>query len=239
MQRRLAIAFGILLCCGLPVFAGGSFTIRAVKAPQLDVRYFLTGPFGGYGGAVPQADKDGAYRIPLFVDQKMERVAETGTPAEGLKIILYAPGCQFRVLSVNLAVSSVRDATFECSPLSTIKLRGVIPAYVADDRRAHVAVLYMADWDHQFFGFKDGFVDEFQVAEAPIDAAGRFEITIPDFSKDPVTAVMQDAYLEVLLTGDSHTKLLLPTSDYVSRGSELEILPHYDAEIEFHQLSLN
>ena len=67
-----------------------SFTIRSPAAVgRIEVRYFLAGAFGGYGGFVGDSDEDGAYRIPL------ERDGSMGT---NLKAILYAQRCQFAIL---------------------------------------------------------------------------------------------------------------------------------------------
>lgn len=37
----------------------------AAAIGHIEVRYFLTGAFGGYGSFVRNPDGDGAYRIPL------------------------------------------------------------------------------------------------------------------------------------------------------------------------------
>ena len=55
----LAIAFSA-------VCAAQSFSVRtAGVSGEVQVRYFLTGSFGGYGSFVRDADSDGVYRIPL------------------------------------------------------------------------------------------------------------------------------------------------------------------------------
>ena len=46
------------------------------------------------------------------------RCGTKGKAAGTLKAILYQPGCQIRVLSVNLLSEATRSATFECRPLA-------------------------------------------------------------------------------------------------------------------------
>ena len=108
----------VAFCSSCVLDAAESFTIRptAVAVPS-EVRYILTGAFGRYGGFVRNPDKDGTYSIPLESE---------GKPANSLKAILYARGCQFTVLSVDLRSDPTRKATFECRELSTITLRGRI-----------------------------------------------------------------------------------------------------------------
>jgi len=122
--------------------------------------------------------EDGAYRIPL---------EQEGKPAITLKAILYARGCQFTVLSVDLLSDATRNATFECLQLSTITLRGRISPPPSGAGALDVEIRYLSSWDHKFFGFSDGIVQSFSVGKASLNAGGRFQIQIPDFSKDPIT----------------------------------------------------
>jgi hypothetical protein len=73
------------------------------------------------------------------------------------------------------------------------------------------------------------------VGKAPLNAGGRFQIQIPDFSKDRVTNQLQDAYLEVLVVEHSSWNLVghvLPSADLQYQNG-LKILPGYDSEILF------
>jgi hypothetical protein len=112
------LVLSALLCSDL-IGGAESFTIRSGVGPtgRTEVRYFLTGPFGGYGAFVRGAEADGTYRIPL---------TQNGKPANTLKAILYARGCQFSLISMDLATTPTRSAMFECLPLSTITLSGQV-----------------------------------------------------------------------------------------------------------------
>jgi hypothetical protein len=225
---RSLLILWIVCCSGCALDAAESFTIRSTGAVvHSEVRYFLTGAFGGYGGFVNNPDKDGTFRIPLEGE---------GKPASSFKAILYARGCQFTVLSVDLLSDPTRNATFECQQLSTITLRGRISPRPSGAGPLDVEIRYLSSWDHKFFGFSDGIVQSFSVGKAPLNAGGRFQIQIPDFSKDPITSRMQDAYLEVLVVEHSSWNLVehvLPATDLQYQNTGLKILPGYDPEIVF------
>jgi len=127
MLARFALISGtVFLSCCLAA-PEPFFSIRSKGTTgRVEVRYFLTGAFGGYGGFVRDAQKDGVYRIPLFVDRRTEQAGKSGTPAESLKAILYSTGCQFDLLSVDLNVTSNRTVNFGCRALPTIRLGGRI-----------------------------------------------------------------------------------------------------------------
>jgi hypothetical protein len=138
------------------------------------VRYFLTGVFGGYGGFIQDPDKDGAYSTPLQQD---------GKPAESLKAILYAPNCQFDILSLDLRSNQTRSAMFECRHLPTISLQGRISPPPLADERLVLTISYEAGWDHELFAIAHGMVQSFKVGTAFVQSDGRFQVQIPDFQK--------------------------------------------------------
>jgi len=230
MGRSKTLALWAILCCGSLSGAAEaeSFTIRSPAAVgRIEVRYFLTGAFGGYGSFVPDSDEDGAYRIPLEQDGRM---------ATSLKAILYAQGCQFTILSVDLLSDSTRTATFGCQALSSITLAGKVLAAPSSTRALDVEVRYLSSWDHKLFGIKDGMIQSFSVGKAPLKAGGRFQIQIPDFSRDRVTIEMQEAFLELLVVEHSTWNIVervLPSGDLQYEGVGLKILSSYNSEISF------
>lgn len=160
MSARIVLVLGVVISGGCLAAQEPFFMIRCAGAiGRAEVRYFLTGAFGGYGGFVRDADRDGVYRIPLFVDRRTEQADKRGTPAESLKAILYSPGCQFELLSVDLKATSNRTANFGCRPLPTIRLSGRILPLPTDAGPLDIRILYLAAWDHAFFGFLDGAVE--------------------------------------------------------------------------------
>lgn len=199
----------------------------AAAIGHIEVRYFLTGAFGGYGSFVRNPDGDGAYRIPL---------EQEGRRANSLKAILYAPGCQFTTLSVDLMNNATRNVMFECRQLSAIALNGRISPPPSGTAPLDVEFRYLADWDHGFFGIIDGAIQSFSLGKAPLKAGGRFQIQIPDLSKDRFTNQMQDAHMEVLVVEHltwNIVEWVLPPANLQYHQIGLKILASYEPEIDF------
>jgi hypothetical protein len=160
-----------------------SFTICSPAAVgRIEVRYFLAGAFGGYGGFVRDSDEDGAYRIPFEQDGRM---------GANLKAILYAQGCQFTILFSGFALRFNTNRDVRLSALSSITLAGKVSAARSSTRALDVEVRYLSFWDHTLFSFSDGITQGFNVGKAPLKPGGRFQIQIPDFSSDRVTMQMK------------------------------------------------
>ncbi len=231
MLQCKTLALCLVLCWGSIPGAAESFTIRsAATTDRTEVRYFLTGAFGGYGSYVRDPDNDGAYRIPL---------EQEGKPAKSLKEILYAPSCQFGILSVDLLSDLTRSASFECRQLPTITVQGRISLSPSGDGPLDVTINYIASWGHGFFGIGDGAVQSFSIGRAPLNADGRFQIQIPDFSKDRVTNQMKDAFLLVQVERHPNggiVEQVVPSADMQYQKIGLKILPRYNTEIEFSKM---
>jgi hypothetical protein len=145
-------------------------------------------------------------------------------------------GCQFELLSVDLKATSNRTSNFGCRPLPTISLSGRILPLPTDAGPLDIEILYLAAWDHAFFGFGDGAVQQFRVGTAPLNAAGEFQVDIPGFSKDIVTTQMLEAYLDVLVVGHSGGDLVqkvLPARELRYQNVGLKILSRYDSGLSF------
>jgi hypothetical protein len=227
MWWSTALILCIGFCSGCVSGAAESFTIGSSAAVgRVEVRYGLSGAFGYYGGFVSERDKDGAYRIPL---------ESGGKPAKILRAILYAEGCQFSVLEVDLLSDPKRNEMFECVPLSKIPLHGRISPPPSASEALDVEIYYVAAWDHKFFHLGDGMVQMFSLGKAPLDGEGRFEIAIADFSKDRITNERNDAYLQLMVrehsTGNIVTWVVPPADLQENIG--LKILPWYGSEILF------
>ena len=72
----------------------------SVNAEELQVRYFMTGDFGGLGGF--QVEQRGEHRIVIHTEEK-------GMAAKTLKIAFYAPHCQIQTTSVDDLSESSRE----------------------------------------------------------------------------------------------------------------------------------
>ncbi len=189
----------------LPKVAGApsvSITLpRDISSEAVQIRYFLRGPFGGYGGYVKQQIGLHSYEIATSIE---------GKAATEIRLIAYAPGCAIQTFTLPLDEASGVTQAFECRHLSTVTLSGqIVPSESIRDRAAELILTYMAYWAHEFFGITDGPVVQIELAnvftymaywaheffgitDGPVvqielanvspDADGMFQIVLPDFT---------------------------------------------------------
>src|SRR5215467_2930467 len=82
------------------------FTISVApptSAKDVQVRYYFTGEFGGFGSSIATPTEDNKIVIKTGVE---------GKSAKSFKLIAYAPGCQFVTISVDDLASSSRQGQF-------------------------------------------------------------------------------------------------------------------------------
>ncbi len=166
-----------LLAISQAIDSQGSPTIRLYLPPgipsnSVQINYFMTGPFGGYGGFVTPESGRSAYEIVAAVD---------GKPAERLKLIAYAPRCQIETLDIQVQSLTISQQLL-CVPLAEKILHGHITPAPITEQPIEVEVTYLATWDHRFFGIADGMVTAIRLTSAIPDRNGEFEVTLPDFS---------------------------------------------------------
>jgi hypothetical protein len=145
-----------------------------IESKTVQINYFMSGPFGGYGGYVTTEKDRVSYDIPASVD---------GKSAEAVKIIAYLPGCEISKLEI-IMQSASESRTLPCKALGRVPLHGrIFPVHVGQIPGIEVEIRYQADWDHQFFGIMDGMVTTIHLAMVIPDEVGRFEVELPDFFK--------------------------------------------------------
>lgn len=177
----------IVLILGLlaPCFAAQAgapeeiFTI-SVAAPTLakdvQVRYFFTGEFGAYGSST--ADQGPGETIVI-------KTGVAGKSAKSFKLIAYAPGCQFVLLTVDDLTSSNRKGEFQCQKLPTVQLRGRLDVLdFTQHPNLQVQALYVCRWAMPFFGVGDGAISPLSLGKAAVASDGTFTMDVPDFVND-------------------------------------------------------
>ena len=142
-----------------------------VPSNSVHIFYYMTGPFGGFGSFVGLDKDKSAYEIVASVD---------GKPANRVKIIAYAAGCQIETFDIPM-VSQTASQQLSCVPLEQKILRGQITPPPSTQQAVEVEVTYLAMWGLPFFGINDGFVTAIPVATGIPDQNGDFEVTLPDF----------------------------------------------------------
>ena len=145
-----------------------------IASENVEINFFMIGPFGGYGGYATTEKARMSYDIPASVN---------GKPAGDVKIIAYLPGCEIAKLEITMHGGS-EARTVPCTALGRVPLRGrILPAYEAQTPGIEVEIRYEADWDHEFFGIADGMVTTIPLATVIPDEVGQFETELPDFFK--------------------------------------------------------
>jgi len=158
-----------------------------VNPETVQVGYFVTGDFGGVGD----------FRVDTREQEIDIRLDQTSKPPKTLKALLYAPGCEIGVISVDDLKVSDRETQFACKRLPSLDITAGFPRpAILKAYDLEVEVSYMAGWAHSFFGILDGSVSQFRVATVPAGRDGSFRFELPDFTKDPLfTTVEKDAWL--------------------------------------------
>jgi hypothetical protein len=201
-----------------------------VRSETVQIRYMLSGPFGGYSSYVDSKPDLRAYEI---------NVTRDGKRANFIRVLIYASGCRFQNFVLAFSDNQNLKEEFVCVPLSTIKLKGQIPAEVLKNQNAEVVAMYTAFWAQEFFGIKDGFVTEVQVASAEPDNNGEFEMEIPDFAADPHTSCSEPLESLGLVLRDSRTlnpialNLEPELPEFRTETSQLRIVPAYPNDMKF------
>ena len=147
-----------------------------ITSETVQINYYLTGPFGGYGVATRPERQKASYDIDPFVD---------GRQAENVKIIAYLPECEIATFDLSFSGTAV-ERRLDCVPLGSVQLRGqILSASLTRDQNREIEVNYLAEWSARFFGTCDGPVTAIRLGAARIDPHGEFEITLPDLYTQP------------------------------------------------------
>ena len=99
-------------------------------------------------------------------------------------MVLYADGCQTQKFVV-LMKTTTEDRNFDCEPLPTVTLQGVIANFNSfHNKDVRIEFDYLASWVCAFFGLADCMVPTFKVATVVPQSDGSFSVVLPDFTQD-------------------------------------------------------
>ena len=168
----------------------------SIRSDSVWIRYSLTGP-GSNSAIVKREANLRRYIIDAIIGVK---------PAQQAKIVVYAPGCQFKAYAIDLDGVSDVSERFQCDSLPSKTLHAFLPpAQIPSnkfpaEKNLVVSGEFEPDWVCDFFlqqrrlggaivtggsclgaGIPLGVVGDFDISNG-----GAFEITIPDFARDPL-----------------------------------------------------
>lgn len=224
------VAFSLITCFSqTPADNQNIFTISVASptsAKDVQVRYYFTGEFGGFGSSIAQPTDDNKIVIKTGVE---------GKSAKSFKLIAYAPGCEFVTISVDDLASSSRQGQFECTRLNTVQFFGKANLSAYAEKALQVQVLYSCDWAGAFFGMS-GTVSPFNLGKTDIATDGSFSFSLPDFSADPLWGTRSNNATLMFIAGDSSNGQPLATlkvaGDSPAKAGALKVAPTY-APVEF------
>ncbi len=231
-----------LLCLSVNVGRGQDetppFEIRLpseVRSEQVQVRYYLIGPFGSYGNFLKPEPERNSYLIETSVDHQA---------ADSLRVVLYAPGCQIVTLSIASISEAEKGADVNCEDLPPMTFSGRVDLPEALRARPYeVEITYKAYWAHRFFRIPEGAATSFVVGRVAPDESGAFHVELPNFNKDSVTvSYRRDAGLQFIareLDTGNIVALLAPVNVHDNDSRDLAIKPKYPAEVIFKPAALS
>jgi hypothetical protein len=153
------------------------------------IRYILRGP-GSSGAIVKREPNLRRYVIDASIGVK---------PAQHAKIVVYAPGCRFKAYTIDLDAPSDVSEHFRCDSLPSKTVHGFLPPaqiptsiIFPAEKTLVISGELEPDWVCDFFlqpmggsclgaGISLGRIGDLDPANG-----SAFEITIPDFTRDPV-----------------------------------------------------
>ncbi len=200
-----------------------------IKSEQVQIVYFLTGTFGGYGmTARPESGKH-EYRITTMVD---------GKAADTLKALVFAPGCKIGKISISSLISTTK-ASFACEATTSLPFTGQIEQLGA--LRGHdyeVEIRLVGRWGLDFFGIGDGIEPTFHIASLTPDNNGSFRGQLPDLTQDVLINSVGSNNAAFHLTAREKSTgnilgVLQPTDKKYDRFGDLRLQPVYPDDIIF------
>lgn len=158
-----------------------------IPSESVWIRYALRGS-GGTGAIVKREPNLRRYIIDSMVGVKAAREA---------RIVVYAPGCQFKSYTIDMHAVSEVSEHFQCDPLPNKIVHGFLPpteilsGKFMGEKKLAISGEIEPDWVCGFFLEQIGgsclgaSIALGNVGELDPAGAGNFDITIPDFTRDP------------------------------------------------------
>jgi len=209
---------------------------RWVNSESVFVRYHLVGE--DYTGWVQPHASVSSY----FISTTYE-----GRPVARIKALLYAPGCAIQTLDLPVAGSNTQEYSFICQPLPSVWIDGVVTRMDRlYGRQVKVQAKYVARWGQSFLESGDDIVTTIPVGNVAYPSPdGRFRLSVPDFSQDPLAGGPDHpGELQIWVrdkTSDRLVAQLIPAGPALmkTRMVGLKILSEYPSELPFAPCAAN
>jgi hypothetical protein len=207
---------------------------RGTASETVQITYALEGSFGGHGGFVAALPNVTSYEVPVAADGKI---------ADRVQIVTWIPGCEMRTYDVRPKEPRAREVSVDCTTIPSVTLTGRIrPFTPIAAKPAELVVWYQAWWECDFFGWMDCMVPQYEVANATLEADGKFRLQLPDFSSDPV---INSVEVQPGVSGEFRLAVRDPNTwnpianlkpelpEFGSAGGELKVVSTYPSDLVF------
>jgi hypothetical protein len=148
-----------------------------VRSETVFIRYMRDGD--EVGGSVEALPGVNSYLI---------ETTRAGRPATRIKALIYVPRCALRTLDLPVSGLGNQHFEFECQALPDIWITGILnpPGHLSgSDVTLHVT--YAARWAQPFMHPAEALFTTIPVgAHATASPDGRFRLSVPDLSRDPL-----------------------------------------------------
>ena len=150
---------------------------RWVNSENVFLRYQLVGE--QYTGWVQPHPGVSSY----FISTTYE-----GRPVTRIKALLYAPGCAIQTFDRPVSGSNNQGYAFICQPLPSVWIDGALTQMDRFfGREVKLQAKYIARWAQSFLELGNDIVTTIPVGDvASLPTDGRFRLSVPDFSQDPM-----------------------------------------------------
>jgi hypothetical protein len=232
-MRCSSCALGILTILLFPVLLlAESAPAVSIELPSevlsevVQIKYSLSGAFGYVGGYIDP--KPGLRTIRISASN------EEGQAATAIKILVYAPGCDFMTFNLLLG-DGVIPEQFVCNSLPKVSLSGRVPIELIAGHNAEIVVVYNAYW---WGDCGDCSVTTFMLATVPTGKDGIFHAEFTDLSSRGISRVPFSGADLSLTLRDSKTwnhlaTFLVPENSDLKTGFGLRIQSSYPESLKF------
>jgi len=174
---------------------------RDSEPASLWIEYYLTGPFGGYGGYISTAPNVWDYEIPTSIE---------GQPAETMRVIVNGRKYYAQTFSFAGVEQQGRVIDLKIEQRPTVRFTGkIVPRLSFGDKRLQISVGYLEHWKCEYFGQMDCLLSPNPIASVAIGKDGKFSVVLPDIIKDPVVVRFHDRGAFQFLIRDESTGNIL------------------------------
>jgi hypothetical protein len=198
-----------------------------IRSETVQIKYSMRGSFGGVGGFIDPKPGLRTIRVNASNDE--------GQAATSIKLIVYAPGCDFMTFNLLMGGAAIIPEQFVCNSLPKVSLSGKVPNELIEGHNAEIVVTYNSYW---WGDCGDCTVTTFMLATVPTDKDGTFHAEFTDLSSRGNSSVpFSDGDLSLALR-DSKTwnhlaAFLVPESPDLKTGLGLKIQSSYPANLKF------